>query len=88
MTGQPTQIVVAQKFVNLTGKVGDNLSEAILNTVINTQKELEKSNMKNTTVIVRQVIVTGTLEIKATIIMDIMRVVIMFPQDIVQNEVM
>lgn len=77
--GQSTQIVVAQRFVNMTGKSGDNLAEAIMGVVLNTQKDVEKSGMQGATVIVRQVIVTGTFEIKATIIMDIMQVVTIFP---------
>lgn len=79
MTGQSAQIIIAQRFVNLTGKSGDNLSEAIMSTVLKTQKDVEQTGIQGATVVVRQAIVTGTLEIKATIIMDIMQVVTFAP---------
>lgn len=77
MNGQSAQVIVAQRFVNISGQSGMNLSDAIMREVINTQKGIEKAGMKEAAVIVRQVIVTGMLEIKATIIMDIMQVITM-----------
>jgi len=79
MIGQAQQIVIAQKFVTLTGKAGDNLSEAIMTAVLQTQKELENSGMAGATAVVRQVIQTGTLELKATIIIDVMQIVTIQP---------
>ena len=79
MIGQAQQIIIAQKFVTLTGKAGDNLSEAIMTAVLQTQKELENSGMAGATAVVRQVIQTGTLELKATIIIDVMQIVTIQP---------
>jgi hypothetical protein len=58
----------------MVGKMGDNLAEGILNAVLTTQEEITKEGI-NATAIVKQVIVTGTLEIRATIIIDLMQIV-------------
>lgn len=84
MNGQTTQqIIIAQKFVTLTGKAGDSLGEGIIAAVLQIQKELEHSGMI-ATAIVRQVIQTGTLELKATIIIDIMQIVTIQPTEVIK----
>jgi len=75
MGGHAQQIIIAQKFVTMTGKAGDDLGNAIMDAVIVAQKEIEKAGMNGCTVVVRQVITTGQLQVKATIIMDIMQIV-------------
>lgn len=76
MNGQTAQqVIIAQKFVTLTGKPGDDLSAALMQAVVQTQREIEQAGMQGVTAIVRQVIVTGTLEIKATIIIDLMQII-------------
>ena len=74
MNGQAQQIIVAQKFVSMKGKMGDDLSAAIMDAVIQTQRELEAQKMIGCTALVKQVIVTGTVAINATIIIDIMQI--------------
>lgn len=74
MNGHAQQIIVAQKFVSMKGKIGDDLSAAIMDAVIQTQRELEAQGMIGCTALVKQVIVTGQVAINATIIIDIMQI--------------
>lgn len=69
------QVVIGQRFLNMTGKVGDDLSKALMSATVQTQKEVTSQGMQGVTVVVRQAIITGTLELKVTIILDIMQVV-------------
>jgi len=74
--GQAQQVIVAQKFVTMKGKAGDNLSDALMDAVVQTQSELEGKGLKGCTAVVKQVITTGTLAILVTIIIDIMQIAI------------
>jgi len=76
MNGHAQHIIVAQKFVSMKGKMGDDLSAAIMDAVIQTQRELEAQHMIGCTALVKQVIITGTIAINAIIIIDIMQVAI------------
>ena len=69
------QIVVAQKYVSLTLKKDSIVSDVIIATVIDAQKELEKANMQNISVIVKQIVVTGKYSEKLTIVLDLMQIV-------------
>jgi len=71
---QAQQIVIAQKFVGMKGKVGDDMSSAIMDAVVAAQQEISKSGI-NATAVVRQVVVTGQLQLNLLVIIDIMQIV-------------
>lgn len=71
---QAQQIIIAQKFVSMKGKIGDDMSAAVMDAVTTTQQELDKAGM-NASAVVKQVVATGQLQISILIIIDIMQIV-------------
>jgi len=71
---QAQQIVIAQKFVGMKGKAGDDMSAAIMDAVVTSQQEISQSGI-NATAVVRQVVVTGQLQLNLLVIIDIMQIV-------------
>lgn len=69
------QIVVGQKYVTITIKKETVISDAIIQIVTDTQKEIEKANMVGISVLVKQIVTSGKYNETIIIILDLMQIV-------------